>query len=281
MKKTINGKSYNTEYDSELVCNYSERVDGWAFTRYWIYKKKSTGEYFVYSKWGQWNDSWDIKLISEEDVMEVVKEVKSGMTHKYVAMMAPFPGSKKKGCYFWGTTDDEPWDKKNIKKRKEQEKERKEQEKKELEERRNRILEEEKKEEAAGKQVKGVMEITKCSEGNSFKTAYKKEVPADKVGKVLYYNVNYRLKNSNFGEGEGHSGWYKYSDFVVQEGGDKVSAKKLFMEIIDEVVKEKGDFDAVMKGGEFVMTPENRERVKEIRKRIEERNRKAIWGEEC
>jgi len=280
MKKVINRKTYNTEYDSVFICKYSELADGWARTSYWIYKKKSTGEYFEYSKWGQWNDSWDIKLVREGSVKDIVEKVKSGMTHKYVSMMAPFPGTKKKGCYFWGTIDDDPWDKKKIKERKEQAKEKKEQEKRELEERRNRILEEERKEEEAGNQVKGVLEITKCSEGNSFKSAYKKEVPADKVGKVLYYNVNYRLKNSNFGEGEGHNGWYKYSDIVIQEGGDKASAKKVFMRIIDEVQKNMGEFDAVMKGGEYVMTPENRGRIKEIRKRIEEMNKKTIWGEE-
>lgn len=108
MKKTINRKSYNTEYDSEFICKYDERCDGWAYTRHWIYKKKSTGEYFVYSKWGQWNDSWDIKLVSEEEVKEVVKEVNSGMTHKYCAVLEDFPETKGRG-FFWGKEDDDPW----------------------------------------------------------------------------------------------------------------------------------------------------------------------------
>lgn len=280
MKKVINGKSYNTEYDSDFICKYSELADGWARTSYWIYKKKSTGEYFEYSKWGQWNDSWDIKLVHEGSVKDIVEEVKSGMTHKYVSMMAPFPGTKKKGCYFWGTEDDDPWDKKKIKERKEQAQKEKEQERKREEEKRARILEDEKKEEAAGNHVCGILEITRCSDGNSFKTAYKKEVPSEKIGKILYYNLNYRIRNSNFDKGPGYSGWYKYSDFLVLEGGNKASAKKQFLNIIDEVVKEQGTFDAVMRGGDFVMTLENRERVKEVRRRIKEWNEKIIWGED-
>lgn len=281
MKKTINGKSYNTQYDSEFICQYTKFADGWSESLQRIYKKKSTGEYFEYSKWGEWNDSWDINLISEDAVKKVVKEVKSGMTHKYCAMMDPFPGTKKKGCYFWGTEDDDPWDKKNIKKRKEQAKAKKEQEKKELEERRNRILEEEKKEEAArGEKVYGVLEITRCSEGKRFKTAYDKAVPADKIGKVLYYDINYRIKNSNFSKGVGYNGWYRYSSALVLENGDKESAKKLFIKIKDDVVREQGELEAVMKGGEFVETPKNDEIVEEINRRLKEWDEKVIWGEE-
>lgn len=113
MKKVINGKTYNTEYDSEFICKYTEKVDGWCVTWHCIYRKKSTGGYFEYRKWGSRKDSQDIDLISEENVNSIVKEVKSGMTHKYCAAMADFPETKDRG-YFWGTADDDPWSGKKV-----------------------------------------------------------------------------------------------------------------------------------------------------------------------
>ena len=273
MKKVINGKSYNTEYDSEFICKYNERIDGWAATRYYIYRKKSSGEYFEYKKWSDWNDGWDIDLISEKDVEKVVKEVKSGMTHKYCAVMANFPGTRSKG-YYWGTADDDPWLGKKVK-------EKKEQEKKELEKKRNQVMEERMREEAAGKKTWGVMEITGCSEGNPFKRIYDKEVPADKVGKVLYHKVNLRIRNSDFDKEQGFNGWYKHCVYVILEGNNKALAKDIVKKTIEDVVKEMGEFDAVMKGVELVeFTAKNRERRKEIDNRIEKMNKKIIWGEE-
>lgn len=108
MKKLIQGKSYNTEYDSEFICQYAKIVDGWSDSCQRIYRKKSTGEYFEYSKWSEWNDGWNIELISEDEVNSVVKKVKSGMTHKYCAVLEDFPGTKDRGS-FWGTEDDDPW----------------------------------------------------------------------------------------------------------------------------------------------------------------------------
>lgn len=273
MKKVIKGKSYNTEYDSELICKYTEKIDGWAVTRYWIYRKKSTGEFFEYKKWSEWNDGWDIDLISEEDVEIVVKETKSGMTHKFCAFQANFPGTRRKG-FFWGTADDDPWSGRKVK-------EKKEREKKELEEKRVRVMEERKQEEAAGKKTWGVLEITGCSQGKPFKKIYDREVPADKIGKVLFHKVNLRIKNSDFDKEKGFNGWYTDCVYVILEGNDKSAAKEIVMKTIDAVVKEKGEFDPVMKGGELVeFTAMNYERLKEIKNRIEEMNKKVIWGEE-
>lgn len=265
MKKVIKGKTYNTEYDSQLICKYTEKIDGWAVTRYSIYKKKSSGEYFQYKQWSQWNDGWDIGLISEKEVESVMKEVKSGMTYKYCALQSDCPGTKQRG-YFWGTSDDDPWDEMKVKERKIKEK--------------KKILEEEEKEEAAGKKVWGILEITRCSNGVKFKKAYGKEVPADIVGEVLYYKVNFRIKNSNFDKGKGYNGWYRYSTYVIQCGGTKASAKEIFMNIVSDVVKEMGEFEPVMKGGELVESPKkNREMVKDIKNRIMKLNKKVIWGE--
>ena len=66
MKKSINGKSYNTEYDSEFICKYTLVTDSWCHSTVRIFRKKSTGEYFRFDKWSEWNDGWDIDLVSEE-----------------------------------------------------------------------------------------------------------------------------------------------------------------------------------------------------------------------
>lgn len=66
MKKTINRKSYNTEYDAEFVCKYVSVIDGWAREQDFLYRKKSTGEYFLYKKWSSWNDGWDIVLVNDK-----------------------------------------------------------------------------------------------------------------------------------------------------------------------------------------------------------------------
>ena len=108
MKKIINKKSYNTNYDSVCVAKYVMVVDGWASTKYYIFKKKSTGEFFEYSKWSEWNDGWDIKLVSADYVKCVIAQRKKGMTHRYCAVMANMPGTRKRG-YFWGVESENPW----------------------------------------------------------------------------------------------------------------------------------------------------------------------------
>ena len=103
-KKIINGKSYNIGYDSEKITEYVEIIDYWARTRYHVYQKKSTGEYFQYSRWSGWNDDWDIELMDEKDVLVIKDNVSKGNCYKFVAFMADFPGEKgtKGGSCFWG-----------------------------------------------------------------------------------------------------------------------------------------------------------------------------------
>ena len=108
MKKTINGKCYNTEFDSVCVATYKEIVDDWCRSTYCIYQKKSTGEYFEFNRWSSWKDDWDIKPISEEKAKDVIEQYWKGMTHRYVALMKSAP-SLEMGCYFWGTEEDNPW----------------------------------------------------------------------------------------------------------------------------------------------------------------------------
>ena len=114
MKKKINGKSYNTDYDSVCIAKYVEVIDGWCRTKYFIFKKKSTGEFFVYKRWSSWNDGWDISLAPVDYVKSVIAERKKGMTHKYCAVMVNMPGTRKKG-YFWGVEDEDPWMKRRKK----------------------------------------------------------------------------------------------------------------------------------------------------------------------
>lgn len=107
MKKKINGKSYNTDYDSVCVAKYVWVVDGWCRTKYFIFKKKSTGEYFEFFGKDSWHPG-DISLISEDEAKSIIARYKSGEYYKYCAVMANMPGTRKRG-YFWGKESDDPW----------------------------------------------------------------------------------------------------------------------------------------------------------------------------
>lgn len=271
MKKTINGKSYNTEYDSEFVAQYRERIDGWAHTRYQIFRKKSTGEYFLFSKWSEWNDGWDIRVISEKMAKNVMDHNKKGENFKFCAMMAPFPGERRKGVYFWGTEDDDPWDGKKVQ-------ERKEARKKQREETIRKSEEAAKAKEEAGEKTWGVMRITACSEGHKFAKYQDKAVPAEKIGKVKWHKVNLRLEDND--KGNGYNCAYTFKISVILENGDKKQAKDIVTKTIQDVVAEKGEFDPIMKGGHIVDTlpVKNSEMWKEITSRIKKMNEAVVWG---
>lgn len=270
MKKTINGKSYNTEYDSVKLGMYHERVDGWAHTAYYIFKKKSTGEYFEFKKWSEWNDGWDIDLISEKKAKSVIEHNKKGETWRFVAMMANFPHSRSKG-YFWGDADDDPWFGKKEEERKEEMKRRREEMVKKSEEAAAA-------KEAAGEKTWGVMEVTTASGFKKFCKYYGKEIPAEKKGRIGYHEVNLRIVNND--RGNGYNCYYKYKTYVVLDGDDKKKAKEIVMKVVNEVVAEKGEFEAVMKGGHIVETEpaKNAAMWKEIYNRMKKMNEEAVFG---
>lgn len=274
MKKIIKGKTYNTAYDSVCLAKYEERIDGWAYTAYYIFKKKSTGEYFEYKKWSEWNDGWDIDLITEKRAKDVIGHYKKGETWKFMAIMAPFPGERKKGCYFWGNADDDPWHGKKREKMLEDEKKRKEEMIKKAEDAAAD-------KEAKGEKTWGVMEITTASGFKKFGKFGGKAIPADKYGKVGFHEINLRIVNND--RGNGYNCYYKYKTYVVLDADDKKKAKEIVMKTVNDVVAEQGDFDAVMKGGHIVEhePAKNKAMWKEIHQRIEKMNEVIVFGEAC
>lgn len=270
MKKVINNKSYNTEYDSELVAVYTSVIDGWCRDKKYFYRKKSTGEYFMFSGKDSWH-SGDIDLVSEKRMKDVLSHINKGENYMYTAMMAEFPGTRSRG-YFWGSKEDDPWDEEMVEKRKEERK-------KHREETIRKSEEAARKKEEAGEKTWGVMRITRVEDGYGFGRIYGKDVPVEKKGKVRCHKVNLRLENND--KGNGFNCAYTYKVYVVLDENNKENARKMVMDTINKVVEEKGEFDPVMKGGHLVETePEkNRDMWREIHSRIRKQNEAVIWGE--
>ena len=269
MKKVINGKSYNTEYDSEFVAVYTSVIDGWCRDKKYFYRKKSTGEYFMFSGKDSWHQG-DIDLVSEKRMKDVLSHINKGENYMYTAMMAEFPGTKSRG-YFWGSADDDPWDDEKVEKRKEEMKRQREETIRKAEEA-ARMKEE------SGEKTWGVMRVTGCSDGHKFGKIYGKEVPVEKKGVVRYHKVNLRIENND--KGNGWNCAYRYTAYVVLDVDDKKKAKEVMMETINKVVEEKGEFEPVMKGGHIVETEpkKNGEMWKEISGEIRKMNEAVIWG---
>lgn len=269
MKKTIKGKSYNTEYDSEMVASYVSVIDGWCRTRYLVYKKKSTGEYFEYTKPNSWGEGEEIKLLSDDEGEKIIKMVKAGYEYRYTAMMTSTK-TLKSGKAMWGTEDENPWSKKAAKKRaEERKKEKEEQEKKAAE-----VKEGVKSDKLWGVSHWGVLEVTGCSEGYKFNKFDGKPLDDGKVGKVVYHKINMRIVNNDFKENEGSNGWYKYhTNLVMPLGSDKKDVKKILLGLMDEVKKEYGELDAVVKDGVFLAPEKNRTMMGELQKKV------SSWNE--
>lgn len=115
MKKTINGKSYNTNYDSEFVTSYTSVIDSWCRTKYYVYRKKSTGEYFEYKKPNSWGEYEEITILDSERADKIIRMTKKGYNYYYTAYMLGCR-SLRKGYCMWGTKDEDPWEKKSKKK---------------------------------------------------------------------------------------------------------------------------------------------------------------------
>ena len=256
MKKTINHKSYNTEYDSVMVAQYKERIDGWAWTKMTIYRKKSTGEYFEFRKWSEWNDGWDIILVKEKYVKDVIAHNKKGETHKFIAMMANFPYTRKKG-YFWGVEKDDPWMYKDEWKKK---------------------LEGDKKKAAEKKGDYGMVEITGISkDGMKFKNFGSMVVSDEKYGKLKAWKVNFRYVNNNFDKKDGDN-WYRDKVYVVLDGGSKVEAKTVFDGFVKDVETDYGQWDVFMKDGKLEFSARNESMYQALHNRIKAYNKGVIEG---
>ncbi len=257
MKKSINGKSYNTEYDSEFICKYTSVIDSWSHSVIRIFRKKSTGEYFRYERWSSWNDGWDIALISEEKAQDIIKNVKAGLIFHYTAL---YSGTRtlRKGYSMWGTEDDNPWDKKAAKKRAEEAKAKKEAKVKKAEEKKA----EAKADTEWSSTHCGILEITKVEEGHKYSKYNKKSIKND----VSFHRLTARIVNSDKNEkGSKNTGWYKYGFWVAMPGtGNKKDAKDLILGLIDDVKKEYGEFDAIMKDGSFISPEKNKQMMSKV-----------------
>lgn len=269
MKKVINGKSYNTEYDSELVAVYTSVIDSWCRDKKYFYRKKSTGEYFEFSGKDSWHPG-DITLVSEKKVKEVISHIKKGENYRYTAMMEAFPGTRSRG-YFWGSEADDPWDDEKVEKRKEEIR-------KMREETIRKAEEAAKAKEEVGEKTWGEMRITGCSDGWTFGKIYGKEVPVEKKGKVYCHKVNLRIENND--KGNGFNCVYRYTAYVVLDENNKKGVKAYVDDLIKEVVKEKGEFAPVMKSGHLIEEEpaKNKEMCREMYNRIKKQNEAVIWG---
>ena len=264
MRKTINGKSYSTTSDSEMVASYLSVIDGWCRTRYYVYRKKSTGEYFEYTKPNSWGEGEDIELLSDDKGEEIIKMVRAGNEYYYTAYMSSAK-TLKTAYVMWGTEEDNPWNKKAGRKRAEERKKEKEEQEKQAAEVKDAV----KSDKQWGASHWGVLEVTGCSEGYEFNKFDGKPLPDERVGKVVFHKINMRIVNNDFKENEGSKGWYKYhTNLVMPVGSDKKDVKKTLFDLMDEVKKEYGELDAVMKDGVFLAPPKNRTMIGELQRKV-------------
>ena len=270
-KKIINGKSYNTEYDSKLLADYYSIIDEWCRTHNYLYQKKSTGEYFTF-----WKDSWhpaEISIISEKQAKEIMDMVGSGCKYHYSALMESTK-TLRRGYSMWGTKDDDPWDEEAAKKRREAAKKRKEEKAKKTEE----VIASLKDDTTFAVNHYGVLEITGCSKGHKFNKYNGAAIDADKVGKIMYHKITMRIRNNDADTDKKNSGWYKYHKCIIMpEGSTKNDVKEKFMSILNDVKKTFGEFDAVMKDGCFLDPEKNTTMMKDFNKKIDNWNESVVF----
>lgn len=242
MKKTINGKSYNTEYDSKFLAEYRRVVDGWDRTHCELYQKKSTGEYFEYWKWSEWNDGWDIHLVEDQRAEKIISMTQKGYDHLFMALMASFKRLKR-GKAFWGKEKDAPWET--------------------MEEKKTRFI--------AGEYAE--MQFTGCSKAKKLYTFGKRKVKDEDYGKVVFYKVNFRWVDNTFDKKSENCSWYRNSINVVMEAEDKTDPKDVVRKMEEEILDVYGKWDVVMKDGKLTdFSEKNKLMAKELYNMMEDRN---------
>lgn len=254
-KKIINGKSYNVNYDSEKLGSYKVGIDGWAYSKIDVYRKKSTGEYFEYERWSSWNDDWNIKLVEEKKALKILKHIKEGDDCKFVAMMVDFPGEKgtKGGYSFWGKREDDPWEKahKEKRERKEMLKKARAEQKKKLEQYEQNLKE--------GKVVDG---------GEGKAEIYRVEEKFLYQGQ-WYSNVYVRIVNK-----DGQKGWHRTGMSIrCGEKDSKADVRKAVADVIKVVEEKYGPWDSVNKGGFMYWSDRNKSMFSEMKKMMSEINK--------
>lgn len=286
-KKVINGVSYNVCYDAEFLCQYRYVLDGWAHSVVYVYKKKSTGQYFEYDVYGGWNDSRSISLISEKKAerrIEMCKKYGEKVTLYGCLMTSVYDHysrcTRKKGYSWWWTSDKDPWmwkydeeGQKKEKERREKEKERREQRKKE----RAVYVEEMKKKDESG--VYGVFEISRVCEGKEFRSYDDRPLDFDKRNRLRYFRVSMRLINSDYDKKAKFRSWWTYGlDVIDDKSVDKFEIRDRIKGIVDEIKAEKGEFEPATKGGELVSSVKNSEMMELLAKKVREQNKEICFS---
>ena len=142
---------------------------------------------------------------------------------------------------------------------------------------------------SSGEQVRkedehwGVIEITRCtSVGERFEDAYGKRIPGEKIGKLVYFNVNWRVIDSRDIDNKDKKWWY-FRDPIVVERKDMWEprkAKEIFLGYVKEMEKE-GKLDPILKDdGQYDLGKRNHQRILKMQQKIKDDSMKIIFGEE-
>lgn len=127
----------------------------------------------------------------------------------------------------------------------------------------------------------GIIEITRCTtRGERFVEAFGKRIPGEKIGKVFYFNVNWRVVDSRDIDNKNKEWWY-FRDSIVVEGDDRYDQKKVkerFLEYVKELEKEGRLDPIVMDDGHYEMSERNQQRIQKMQQKIIDDNKKIIFG---
>lgn len=138
-----------------------------------------------------------------------------------------------------------------------------------------------------GKQVKkedehyGVIEITRCnSVGERFEDAFGKRIPGEKIGQLVYFNINWRVVDSRDIDNKDKK-WFSFRDPIVVERKDMwepQKAKEIFLGYVKELEME-GRLDPVLRDdGYYELGKKNQYRIQKMQQKLKEDSMKIIFG---
>ena len=127
----------------------------------------------------------------------------------------------------------------------------------------------------------GIIEITRCtSVGERFEDAYGKRIPGEKIGKLVYFNVNWRVIDSRDIDNKDKKWWF-FRDPIVVERKDMwepKKAKEIFLKYVKELEKE-GKLDPILKDdGHYELGSRNEQRIQKMQQKIKDDSMKIIFG---
>jgi len=127
----------------------------------------------------------------------------------------------------------------------------------------------------------GIIEITRCtSVGERFEDAYGKRIPGEKIGKLVYFNVNWRVIDSRDIDNKSKKWWY-FRDPIVVEREDMWNpqkAKEIFLKYVKELEKD-GKLDPILRDdGSYDLGKRNQKRILEMQQKLKDDSMKIIFG---